>query len=193
MSWLVYSACGAAGRFRLSGLLAWVTWLAAYFGAWRIAVTRAIDEYASLPTVKPGCFICTAAARGHPRFVKSRLARGSRGTSFMVNRQVSRLKCAELALLAGAPRLHRACRRLYDRYGPRLARRIDNPLAADIAYLLLKPAEWTAYAVLRLLVPNIDEAAARICPPMEDGEAAGRRGDEREAALRGVSEKPSPG
>ncbi|MEX0711827.1 MAG: hypothetical protein WD278_05730 [Pirellulales bacterium] len=61
----------------------------------------------------------------------------------------------------------------HDRYGPGLAGRIDNPLAADVAYLLLKPVEWTAYAALRLLVPDIDEAAARICPPMEDGEAAG--------------------
>jgi hypothetical protein len=76
--------------------------------------------------------------------------------------QMRRLKAAELALAIAAPRLHVSLRALYDVVGPRLATLFSNPIAADLAYLLLKPAEWLAYAALCALVRNFDDLASGI-------------------------------
>ena len=79
-----------------------------------------------------------------------------------VNRQLVHLKCGELAIKAVAPGMHRAIRRIDDSLGPRLARRLTTPLAADAAYLALKPFEWIARAALRLAVPQYDDVARRV-------------------------------
>ena len=73
-----------------------------------------------------------------------------------MNEQLQILKCSELALLVVAPRLHKFVRKIYDVVGKSLARKIQNPLFADIAYLLLKPAERLAGLVLKLVVPGFD-------------------------------------
>jgi len=51
---------------------------------------------------------------------------------------------------------------IYDRIGPRLARRLRHPLAADLAFLSLKPAEWATRATLGLLLGDLDDHVARI-------------------------------
>lgn len=79
-----------------------------------------------------------------------------------VNEQLQRLKCAELALMAVQPSLHRWIRKIYDVAGRRLARRIQNPFLADAAYLLLKPWEWSAGLVLKIIVPEIDSLAKKM-------------------------------
>jgi hypothetical protein len=76
--------------------------------------------------------------------------------------QMRRLKAAELALAIAAPRLHASLRAAYDAVGPRLATLFSNRFAADFAYLLLKPAEWLAYAALSALVPKFDQLASRL-------------------------------
>ena len=73
-----------------------------------------------------------------------------------VNKQLQLLKCAELTLSASNPCLHKVLRKIYDVIGKYLARKIQNPFVADIAYLLLKPCEWLAGFVLRLILPEID-------------------------------------
>jgi hypothetical protein len=79
-----------------------------------------------------------------------------------VNGQLQRLKCAELALMAVSPRVHEVLRRMYDVVGKALARRIKNPFLADVAFLLLKPAEWFAIFILKNIVPEIEAVSRRI-------------------------------
>ncbi len=139
------------------GHLRWiapVAWLAMFVGAWRLSMAAAVAEYAKLPTSAPGCYVATAAARGHRRFVRSRLVRDDRGGTFAVNEQLRRLKCAEILLRASSPELHRHLRRAYDHIGPRLARFLGPPLAADVAYVLLKPIEGLALVLLRAALPD---------------------------------------
>lgn len=145
------------------------SWLGCYLAAWRLAVREAHEIYASLPTTPPDCYVSTAAARGHPSVVKSERITTSNGTTFRVNTQMQRLKCAELGLMALAPRAHRVCRRTYDTVGPPLAAALRFAILADAAYVLLKPAEWAAIACLRALLPSVDGLVNRTyaadCPP----------------------------
>lgn len=138
------------------------SWLTGFATAWAVSVYKMIELYKALPTQPPpDCYIATAAARGHPALVGSQPVHRKTGT-LMVNRQLQTLKCAELALQALAPRLHRTLRFVYDIIGPPLARRLTHPVLADLAYLSLKPAELLARFALRLIVPNLDEYASRL-------------------------------
>ena len=139
------------------------TWLAVYAAAWRFDILKMYELYAALPSQPPpNCYIATAAARGHSQFVGSRTVHRADGKSVQVNRQLQVLKCAELALLAIFPRWHKRLRKVYDRLGKPLARRIQNPYLADLAYLLLKPCEWLARLVLKMVFPNIDSISEKI-------------------------------
>lgn len=139
-------------RWPISHLLGVTAWIAIHLGAWRKSMDLAIAAYAQLPTEDPSCYICTAAARGHRRFVGARVVgHGGSGMPLVVNEQLQTLKAAELALRTVSPRFHRRLRRIYDRIGPPLARRLDNPWFADLAYLSLKPAEWAARVALHSL------------------------------------------
>jgi hypothetical protein len=174
VSVFVYRRYGGRGQFRLSDAMCLMSWLAAYLATLRISVTRAVEQYAQLPTTPPHrCYVSTAAARGHPRFVHSEQFRSCDGSTFAVNWQMRRLKTAEIALAATSPRLHSALRRWYDRVGPCLAARIAHPLAADAAYLLLKPAEWLATIALIAIVPNLNLLASQVygndMEPMKEG------------------------
>ena len=137
-------------------------WLAAYVSAWRFDILKMHELYAQLPPVPPDCYIATAAAQGHPRFVGSHLVHRADGLSLRVNGQLQHLKCVELALLAVSPRMHRVLRKIYDVVGRSLAQRMTNPFLADVAYLLLKPAEWFAIIVLKWIVPEIESISRRM-------------------------------
>ncbi|HUG33798.1 MAG TPA: DUF6688 family protein [Anaerolineales bacterium] len=132
------------------------TWLAAYGVAWRYDILKMYKLYSRLPTAPPDCYIATAAARGHPTFVRSWEVTLAGGESMRVNGQLQTLKGAELALMAVAPRSHRLVRKLYDRVGRRLARRIQHPLLADVAFLTLKPMELLAGIILKRFIPDMD-------------------------------------
>ena len=134
-------------------------WLAAYGIAWRYDILKMFELYSRLPTQPPNCYIATAAAHGHSKFVGSRTVQLTNGESMHVNRQLQIFKCAELALLAVAPRLHKILRNMYDLIGKPLARKIQHPILADAAYLFLKPAEWMACAILKMIVPEVDPAS----------------------------------
>jgi hypothetical protein len=138
-------------------------WGGAYVFAWRVAILKMYELYAALPPEPPpDCYIATAAAQGHPQFVGANVIVRSDGTSLRVNRQVQTLKFAELALMATLPRLHKAIRRIYDVIGKSLARKIRNPFAADIAYLLLSPFEILAAWTLRRVIRQFDELASKL-------------------------------
>ncbi len=130
-------------------------WIAYYAAAWRYDILKMYELYAQLPPVPPECYIATAAAQGHANFVGSKLVQLANGNSMQVNHQLQIFKCAELALLAVAPKIHAPLRKTYDVIGKPLARRIRNPFLADVAYLLLKPLEWLAGFVLTMVVPEI--------------------------------------
>ena len=136
--------------------LGFTAWVAAYAAAWRYDILKMYEMYAELPLVPPACYIATAAAQGHPRFVGSRTVQLAGGRSMQVNRQLQVFKCAELALMAVAPNAHNVLRRTYDLIGKPLARTIHRPLLADAAYLLLKPFEWVAGYILKRLTPELD-------------------------------------
>jgi hypothetical protein len=148
------------------------TWITVYIGAWRMAVTQMLEEYAKLSPTDPNltCYIATAAAHGHRHFVGARLHRAADGRCFAVNDQLCRLKCFELILAHCLPRAHRVCRWAYDRVGPPAAALLVHPLLADAAYLLLKPAEWVSLALLAALGRRGREATRKIY----GGEADGR-------------------
>jgi hypothetical protein len=151
------------------GAIAAPVWGVTYAGAWAVAVEQAIRTYHALPTVAPSrCYVASAAARGHRRFVRSQIVAG-----IPVNDQLRRLKCAEIALATVAPFLHRALRRVYDRVGPVLAAGMIHPLLADLAYTMLKPAEWAGTWVMRRLIDDFDELAAGLYS--ESGDSASRR------------------
>jgi len=156
-------------RFSLARLLAVVTWLAAFLGACRTSVLWMLQEYAKLPTTPPeGCYVATAAARGHRRLVGAEEYAGPSGKVYRVNDQMRYLKTAELLLAALSPPAHRTCRRVYDRIGPVLAARLVSPLLADGAYLSLKPAEWLCRAGLALLLPDGGQSIRRLYRPDPD-------------------------
>jgi len=150
-------------KFTLPHGLGLLAWLGVYATAWRYDILKMFELYAALPPAPPpDCYIATAAAQGHPRFVGSRLVKRSDGKWMWVNRQLQILKCAELALMGLSPRLRKPLRTIYDAVGRPLARRIKNPIVADIAYLLLKPWEILASVSLSRIIPEIDSISKKI-------------------------------
>ena len=149
-------------RLSLQRGLGFASWLAVYVAAWRYDILKMYELYAQLPPQPPECYVATAAARGHPQFVRARTVQLADGKLMQVNRQLQLLKCAELAVLAIHPSLHRSLRKMYDIAGKWLARRIQNPLLADVAYLLLKPCEWSVKSILQWIVPEIEAISKRM-------------------------------
>lgn len=137
-------------------------WFATYALSWRYDILKMYELYNALPVKPPDCYIATAAAQGHTRFVMSNTVQRADGLSMQVNGQLQRLKCAELALMAINPLLHKVFRKIYDVVGKALAHRMTNPFVADVAYLLLKPVEWVAIVVLKWIIPEIESISRRM-------------------------------
>ena len=95
-------------------------------------------------------YLCTVAARGHQSLVKP-LRMGKRhGHWVLVNRQLAVANAFEELIQERTPRLHRVIRGAYDRYGYPIAKHIRSPWAADVVWLIMKPAEWFFLGVLYL-------------------------------------------
>ena len=124
-------------------ILGWGVWIVGMVVAWRIAVEIMLNEYAKLPVTRPGCYVASAAAHGHPAWVKSQWVDG---ISMPVNDQLRRLKFLEIAIKAASPKLHRHARTVYDYIGPKMAALCHRSRwLSDAAYLLLRVPE--AFAV----------------------------------------------
>ena len=135
-------------RFWRTGV-AWITWLSTMYWTWKVALEIQAREYAKLPTTDPNCYVSSAAAHGHPRWVGS-LATDSedRDSATNVNLQMKRLKFLEFGLRAAAPGIHSRIRSFYNSVGPRLANLCQsNVWFADLTFLVLKPVEWAAILV----------------------------------------------
>ncbi len=128
--------------------LAIFTWLIGYCAAWKFAIEAVIQLYSQLPKTKPNCYVSTAAARGHRWLVGSE----PNADGHLVNWQMRYAKVLEFMLASASPGVHRQIRRLYNRLGPIAASRIESrPWLADVAYLLLFPAELIARVLVWLL------------------------------------------
>ncbi len=129
---------------KLSG----IAYFAYVLAACPISVLFSLNKYSSLPTQPVSqCYVVTAAARGHRRFVGAKIERID-GIERRVNNQLSRLWAFEQLLIQTCPQGHHRLRKVYDRIGPKLAARVSNPWLADMAYLSLKPVEGLAMVLL---------------------------------------------
>ncbi|MEM7050965.1 MAG: DUF6688 family protein [Acidobacteriota bacterium] len=149
--WSLQALLGLHRRLgKLDGFRWWGLGLLAplYLVSWRLAALEAMRFYQSLPDSPPDCFLATAAGRGPGWLVGGREVRCAGGGSFRVTPQLARFKAAELLLRRALPRGHQRLRALYDRCGPRWAKRVSTPPRAALVWLLLKPAEWAVAAVL---------------------------------------------
>lgn len=143
-------------------LAATISLAAAWIAGWKVAVDLMLVEYAKLPTTDPNCYVSSAAAHGHRRLVRSRYIVDAPSGPILVNNQMRRLKFLEFALRAAVPRTHRQIRAAYDRFGPRLASGCRaSAYLADVAYMLLKPLEWTA-ELLRIAARIPGSKVARL-------------------------------
>ena len=88
-----------------------------------------LEKNASLPPFRDDCFVCGAAAKGHPYVVRSEVFVRYSGQICFANDQLRTLKAFELLLTTLSPATHRALRRVYNRFGPQLAAAIVHPLA----------------------------------------------------------------
>lgn len=138
------------------------TWIVAYIGALRFDILKMYELYAALPPTPPDCYIATAAAKGHSRFVRSRIVHLRNGGLMQVNVQLQHFKSVEIALMAAFPKIHYFVRKIYDVAGRKLALHIQNPLLADVAFLLLLPVEWVSFRLLKLFIPEIEVISKKI-------------------------------
>jgi hypothetical protein len=137
-------------------------WFASYTYALRFNILKMYEMYANLPVQPPDCYIATAAGSGHPSLVCSFEVQLQSGQVFRINRQLQRLKCAELAVAALMPHLHMLLRKVYDIIGRQLARRIQTPFRADIAYLMLKPFELLSVIILKSIFPELNDFVLKM-------------------------------
>ncbi len=111
---------------------------------WIASVIWSKRIYASLPDKSPDCFIVTAASRGHASVVGPLIEVRRAGRIRSANRQLLIFWQFEALWSSRAPRTHAAFRRIYNRLGPAIARRITSSWQADAIYVALKPMEWMA-------------------------------------------------
>jgi hypothetical protein len=160
MLWLFKNHENKFTIMRGMGLFAWFS---SYVYALRFNILKMHELYATLPVFPPSdCYIATAASKGHPRVVGSKIIKMKNGECFTVNKQLQRLKCFELAMIVFSPGLHGLARRIYDVVGKKLAVRIKNPYLADIAFLILIPVEWISFLSLKFFIPEIESFSKKI-------------------------------
>lgn len=94
------------------------------------------------------CFVVSAAAKGHPKLVKSWI---HPNIGKPVNRQWYTFKHFETLISVYFPKIHHILRYVYNRVGPFVAKRIHYTWQADLIYLLLKPLEWLITFIFKLV------------------------------------------
>lgn len=106
--------------------------------------------YDSLPDKAPdGCFIVTSAGHGHAEFVGPHFEVEHNGRRRLANQQLLTFWQFENLWRAQFPHSHAQFRKIYNRVGPMIARRISSPCLADLTFIALKPMEWLAWLCLR--------------------------------------------
>ena len=127
----------------------WLTATASIFAALMAKIPLAMNLFRQLPDEMPeSCFIVTAAARGTPAWVGSEV---DPATGVIVNQQLRTFRLFEAWLREKTPTFHFYLRRIYNVVGPVIAGGIWFRWQANMVYCLLKPAEWIARCVLRVV------------------------------------------
>ncbi len=119
-------------------------WAASVFWSWK--------TYLSLPDHLDGCFIVTAASRGHQKIVGPFAPVQHRGQTRLANQQLATFWQFEFLWCNHSPRSHAAFRCVYNKIGPVIARNITQPWLADAVYIALKPTEFFARHWIRFTV-----------------------------------------
>ena len=110
--------------------------------SWLLGWSWSRQVYDSLPNQAPtGCFIVTAASRGHERCVGPLTGILRNGRRQLANQQLISFWQFEDLWQSRSPRCHGLFRRIYNHVGPVIATRVRSPWIADAIYLALKPAE----------------------------------------------------
>ncbi len=86
-------------------------------------------------------YLCTVAARGHPWLVGPERLGRRRGKIIVVNRQLAVANAFEDLLHERWPRFGRAARTSYDRVGLPLSAWIRHPVASDLVFVAMLPAQ----------------------------------------------------
>ena len=157
----VASACSARNRLKIGGglclikaaHLGTIKYIRALIGSvpfWAASWLWSVATYKSLPDYDPSCFVVTAASRGHEVFVGPFNEIVHHGRKRRANQQLVVFWQVEALWNRRAPRSHRCFRRIYNRVGPVIARRMTSPWLADAVCAALKPLEWTANLIVKI-------------------------------------------
>lgn len=95
-------------------------------------------------------YLCTVAARGHPWLVRPLRYGRRRGHVIVVNRQLAVANAFEDLLHERWPRFGRLARTTYDRVGLPVSAWIVHPVASDLVYLAMLPAQGLFELCLRV-------------------------------------------
>lgn len=160
--WYSTSAVALMAKARLKPKT-YLTALAGSSPLWVASVWWSRMYYESLPQTQ-GCFVVTAASRGHCRVVGPFFGINRHGHGRIANHQLLTFWLFEEILRRHFPRAHAFLRRIYNVVGPAVARHIKGPWLADIVYFALKPSEVVAAICIRLeqnFFKNAREAATK--------------------------------
>lgn len=89
-----------------------------------------------------GHYLCTVAAKGHPKIVKPVRLGKRHGNEIIVNRQLQIANAFEEMIQGFSPKMHHLIRTNYDNYGYNLSKKINSEIGANITYIVMKPLEW---------------------------------------------------
>ncbi|MEC3907236.1 DUF6688 family protein [Tamlana sp. 2201CG12-4] len=89
-----------------------------------------------------GHYLCTVAACGSPKIVKPKRLGTRNGNTIIVNRQLMVANAFEEMIQEKFKKGHKIIRRLYDKYGYPLSKKINSELWSNITYVIMKPLEW---------------------------------------------------
>jgi hypothetical protein len=131
---------------------------------WLGSILLARSTYESLPVRETGCFIVTAAGRGHRRFVGPFFEIHRRGRKIQANQQLITLWQLEYRWQRLSPRSHAGFRRVYNWIGPVIARQIRSPWLADLTYLAIKPVELVAALIIQPRPERGSDCQAEVRP-----------------------------
>ncbi|GAX47498.1 hypothetical protein RsY01_1098 [Lactococcus reticulitermitis] len=111
--------------------------------AWTETADWTLSEKISAPDLAfhDDHYLCTVAAMGHRKLVKSQRMGIRAGRKIVVNRQLCIANAFEQIIQEKTPKVHYYIRRVYDRYGYPIARKINSQYTADLVYLIMKPLE----------------------------------------------------
>jgi hypothetical protein len=133
-------------------------WRGSSTGAFEVFTQTAAGTFGTVVPPWRDChYLCTVAAQGSPSLVRPERWGVRRGKPILVNRQLAVANAFEDLLHERWPRFGKFARRTYDLLAFPISRYLCRRWAANLIYLLMKPAEWLFYFTLVLFDPGQPE------------------------------------